>query len=70
MATITYRTTEEKRNKLAEIAHAQNISVNKLLDEFVTIALTERETYLRFAARANRGDSEEALKVLRSKSTE
>ena len=70
MATITYRTTEEKRNKLAEIASAQNISVNKLIDEFVTIALTEREAYIRFAARAERGDPEKALELLRSKSVD
>ena len=68
MATITYRTTQEKRDKLAEIASAQNISVNKLLDDFVTVAITERESYLRFAARAERGDAEKALKILRSKS--
>ncbi len=70
MATITYRTTEEKRNKLAAIASAQNISVNKLLDEFVTIALTERESYLRFAARAERGNPQQGLEILRSRSTD
>lgn len=70
MATITYRTTEEKRNKLADMAEEQNISVNKLLDDFVTVALTEREAYLRFAARASRGNSEKALKILRSKATD
>lgn len=70
MATITYRTTEEKRNKLAEMAEEQNISVNKLLDDFVTIALTEREAYLRFTARASRGNPEKALEILRSKATD
>ena len=69
MATITYRTTEEKRHKLAEMAEEQNISVNKLLDDFVTIALTERESYLRFAVRKIRGNPEKALEILRSKAT-
>ncbi len=68
MATITYRTTDDKRNRLAELASEQAISVNKVIDELVTIALTEREAYLRFSARASRGNSETALEILRSKS--
>ena len=68
MATITYRTTDEKRNKLAELAREQDISVNKLIDELVTITLTERNTYLRFASRAVKGNADKALQILRSKS--
>jgi len=68
MATITYRTTDDKRNRLAELASEQAISVNKVIDELVTIALTEREAYLRFSARASRGNPETALEILRSKS--
>ena len=68
MATITYRTTDDKRNRLAELASEQAVSVNKVIDELVTIALTEREAYLRFSARASRGNPETALEILRSKS--
>jgi len=68
MATITYRTTDEKRDKLAELACEQDISVNKLIDELVTITLTERNAYLRFASRAAKGNADEALQILRSKS--
>lgn len=67
MATITYRTTDEKREKLAALAEEQQISVNKVLDELVTIALTEREAFLRFSARAAKGNAKEALNILRSK---
>ncbi len=70
MAIITYRTTDDKRHKLAEMAEEQNVSVNKLLDELVTIALTEREAYLRFAARASRGNPQRALEILKSKATD
>ncbi|MCK5663312.1 MAG: hypothetical protein KAI17_07485 [Thiotrichaceae bacterium] len=68
MATITYRTTDEKRNKLADLANEQAISVNKVIDELVTIALTERDAYRRFTARANKGNPSQALDILRSKS--
>ncbi|MGI0120131.1 hypothetical protein [Zooshikella sp. RANM57] len=68
MATITYRTTDEKRDKLAQMAKEQDVSVNKMLDELVTIALTERDAFIRFSARASRGDANKALEILRSKS--
>jgi transcriptional antiterminator len=67
MATITYRTTEEKRNKLAQLAAEQNVSVNKVIDELVTVAITERDAYIRFSARANRGNPDRVLEILRSK---
>lgn len=69
MATITYRTTDEKRSKLTALANEQNTSVNKIIDEFVTIALTERETFLRFSNRAQRGVPQKALDILNSKTT-
>ncbi|QOL26944.1 toxin-antitoxin system HicB family antitoxin [Thalassotalea sp. LPB0316] len=67
MATITYRTTDEKKEKLTALASEQHLSVNKVLDELVTIAITERDAFARFQARANRGDAENALNVLKSK---
>lgn len=70
MATITYRTTDEKRDRLAALASEQAVSVNKVIDELVTIALTERDAYLRFTARANKGNPSQALDILRSKSVD
>ena len=67
MATITYRTTDEKKEKLAALASEQHISVNKVLDELVTIAITERDVFARFQVRASRGNALKALDVLRSK---
>ena len=67
MATITYRTTDEKKEKLAALASEQHISVNKVLDELVTIAITERDAFARFQTRSSRGNALEALDVLRSK---
>lgn len=70
MATITYRTTDDKKDKLTVLASEQKISVNKFIDELVTIALTERDAYLRFTARAKQGTPELAVKILRSKMTD
>ena len=67
MATITYRTTDEKKEKLAALASEQHISVNKVLDELVTIAITERDAFARFQARAFNGDADNALDILKSK---
>jgi hypothetical protein len=67
MATITYRTTDEKRDRLTLLAQEQETSVNKLIDELVTITLAERDAYLRFSARAHRGNPAKALDILKAK---
>ena len=67
MATITYRTTDDKKEKLAALAKDQQISINKVIDELVTIAVTERDTFTRFQVRAARGDAKAALEVLNAK---
>ncbi len=69
MATITYRTTDDKKIKLAQLAEEKDISVNKVLDELVTTAITERDAFLRFSARAKRGNPVEALAILSSKAS-
>jgi hypothetical protein len=67
MATITYRTTDDKKEKLAALAKEQHISINKVIDELVTVAVTERDAYTRFQVRAARGNAKAALDVLHSK---
>jgi hypothetical protein len=67
MATITYRTTDDKKEKLAALAKDQDISINKVIDELVTVAVTEREAFTRFQIRAARGNVTNALNVLHSK---
>lgn len=63
------RTTDEKYSKLTSLAEEQNTSVNKVIDELVTIALTEREAYMRFTRRAQRGNAKNALDILESKAS-
>ena len=67
MATITYRTTDDKKEKLAALAKDQHVSINKVIDELVTVAVTERDAFNRFQIRAARGSASKALKVLHSK---
>jgi predicted DNA-binding protein len=64
MATLTIRLPDDKHNRLKELARSRGISVNKLLEELSTIALTEFDAYTRFKAMAAMGDPEVGLKLL------
>ncbi|QKQ77378.1 toxin-antitoxin system HicB family antitoxin [Nostoc sp. TCL240-02] len=64
MATLTICLPDEKHNRLKELAQAKGISVNKLIEEFSTIALKEFDTNSRFKAMAATGNPEEGLRIL------
>lgn len=64
MATLTIRIPDEKHERLKALAESRGISVNKLMEELSTIALTEFDTYTRFQAMAARGNPEQGLKLL------
>lgn len=64
MATLTVRMTDEKHNRLKALAKRRNISVNKLVDEWATLALTEFDSETRFRVLAAAGDSERGLDIL------
>ena len=64
MATLTIRLPDEKHNRLKELAQAKGISVNKLIEELSTIALTEFDANTRFKAMAATGNPEEGLRIL------
>lgn len=64
MSVLTIRLTEEKHERLKQLAKFRNISLNKLMDELSTIALAEFDTYNRYLARSEAGKPEEALKLL------
>ena len=57
---------DENDNYLVELAVAGNaeISVNKLIEELATIALTEFDAETRFKLRANRGSIERGLELI------
>jgi plasmid stability protein len=64
MATLTIRLPDEKHDRLKQLAESRGISMNKLIEELSTIALTEFDTYNRFRALAARGDRSRGLALL------
>ena len=64
MGSLHLRIPDEKHQRLKELAKSKNMSVNKLLEELTTIALTEYDLETRFRVRASRGSREKALDVL------
>lgn len=64
MATLTIRLPDEKHARLKELALSRGISVNKLVEELSTIALTEFDAYTRFKAMAAMGNVGEGLRLL------
>ncbi len=64
MATLTIRLPDEKHEKLRQLATRRKISVNKLMEELSTIALTDFDAETRFRARAALGSPQEGLRLL------
>lgn len=50
MTALTFRLSEQKHQRLKEMAKQQNVSINKLLDETVSVLLAEHDAYTRFLA--------------------
>ncbi len=64
MATLTIRLPDDKHERLKLLADKRHISLNKLMEELSTIALTEFDAETRFQARAARGSIEKGLELL------
>ncbi len=64
MSTLTLRLPDDKHDRLRQLARHQNVSLNKLFDEFATIALAKSDAFTRFRARAAGGSREEGLRLL------
>jgi hypothetical protein len=64
MSTLTIRIPEGKHERLRNLAKARGISVNRLIDELATVALTEFDSETRFRAMAARGSKEAGLALL------
>lgn len=64
MATLTIRLSDEKHERLRQLAARHNVSMNKLIDEMATAALVEFDAETRFRARAALGSREEGLRLL------
>ncbi len=64
MSTLTLRIPDTKYERLKNYAKSKEISLNKLFDEFATIALTQFDTKTRFDLMASKGNKSKGLKLL------
>jgi predicted transcriptional regulator len=64
MSTLTIRLPDYKHERLKALARSSSISINKLMDEVVTVALANYDARVRFETRAARGNPKQALTLL------
>lgn len=64
MTAMTFRLPDNKHARLKAMANARGVSVNKILDEAVTLMLAEYDAETRFQLRAKRGDANKGLALL------
>ncbi|OZB43002.1 MAG: CopG family transcriptional regulator [Alishewanella sp. 34-51-39] len=64
MKTLTIRMPDDKANRLKALAQRRNISVNKLIEELSTIALTEYDAQVSYEVRAARATAAQGLALL------
>ena len=64
MATLTVRMPDERVDRLKILAKTRGISLNKLIEEWATLAIAEFDSRSRFMARAARGSRERGLATL------
>ena len=64
MSVLTIRLPDDQHERLKTLAAHRKISMNKLVEELATRAVTEFDIELRFRARAARGDLSTGLALL------
>jgi hypothetical protein len=64
MSTLTIRIPEGKHERLRGLAKARGVSLNRLIDDLATVALTEYDSETRFRAMAARGSKAAGLALL------
>jgi len=64
MSTITLRISDSKHECLKQYAKDKWLSLNKLFDEFATVALAQFDAKVRFELMASKGSKEEGLALL------
>ena len=64
MATLTIRMSDDTHTRLKELARHRRMSVNKLMEELSTIAITQHDAETRFRVLAARGAMQAGLRVL------
>jgi plasmid stability protein len=64
MATMTIRLPDSKHERLRLLAESHGVSLNKLVDEWASMALAQFDAEVRFNARAARGNAKRGLALL------
>ena len=64
MATMTIRIPDSKHDRLRLLAERQGVSLNKLVDEWASMAPAQFDAEIRFETRAARGDAKRGLALL------
>lgn len=64
MATLTIRLPADKHERLRAFARQRGMSINRLMDELSTLALTQYDTEMRFRALAAKGSPKAGLRIL------
>jgi len=64
MSTVTLRIPDAKHSRLKQLAESRQVSINKLFEEWATVALAAHDAEVRFRQLAARGDVSKALAVL------
>lgn len=64
MSTLTLRIPDTKYERLKKFAKSKDISLNKLFDEFATVALAQYDAKIRFEYQASKGDKKRGLELL------
>ncbi|MCP5525353.1 MAG: toxin-antitoxin system HicB family antitoxin [Verrucomicrobiales bacterium] len=64
MATMTIRLPDAKHARLKQLAERQGVSLNKLIEEWSSMALAQFDAETRFRLRAERGDPASGLALL------
>jgi hypothetical protein len=64
MRTLTIRISEDNHARLRNLAKAKGVSIDRLMDELVTVALAGYDSEIRFKAMAARGSKKTGLALL------
>lgn len=64
MRVLTLRIPEEKHDRLRRLAESRGVSMNRLVDEWATVALAQFDAETRFRALAARGSAARGSQLL------
>ena len=64
MSVLTLRIPNEKHDRLRRLAESRGMSMNRLVDEWATVALTQFDAETRFRTLAARGSGARGLELL------